>query len=301
MSRPELSIVILNYNTRDLTLDCLASLRKVKNESDFEIILCDNGSSDGSVEAIKEKYPEVIIIENNANLGFAKGNNAAKNIAKGEYILFLNTDTIVYKDTIRKTLDYLKEHKDVGAVTCKLVLNDGSLDKDARRSFPTPWVSFTHLALPLDRLFPKSKLFARYWYGYISPDTTHDADVLQGAYFLAPKKLLDEVGWFDEDYFLDGEDIDLCWKIKEKGYRLVYYPEVSILHLKGATKGKTKKVQRSKISLKDKMKFRMSGVNSMEIFYRKRMWKQYPMIVNILVIVGIKTIKLIRIIKLILQ
>jgi GT2 family glycosyltransferase len=301
MSDLELSIVILNYNTRDLTLGCLESLRKVKDEAKFEIILCDNGSTDGSVEAIKEKYPEVIIVENNANLGFAKGNNAAKKVAKGKYILFLNTDTVVYKNVLRKTLDYLEEHQDVGAVTCKLVLFDGSLDKDARRSFPTPWVSFTHLALPLDKLFPKSKLFAKYWYGYISPDETHEADVLQGAYFLAPKKLLDSVGWFDEAYFLDGEDIDLCWKIKEKGFKLVYYPEVSILHLKGATKGKNKKVQKSKITLKEKMKFRMSGVNSMEIFYRKRMWSHYPFIVNAMVIIGIKFIKLLRIIKLILQ
>ena len=300
-NKPDLSIVILNYNTRQLTLDCLASLIKVKSEVDFEIILCDNGSTDGSVEAIRSKYPSVIIVENNANLGFAKGNNAARHVAKGRHILFLNTDTIVGKAVLLKTIRYLEEHPDVGALSCKLVLADGSLDKDARRSFPTPWVSFTHLALPLDKIFPKSKLFARYWYGHVSPDVTQEVDVIQGAYFLAPKKLLDSVDWFDEAYFLDGEDIDLCWKIRKKGYKLVYYPEVNILHLKGATKGKIKKVQKSKITLKEKMKFRMSGVNSMEIFYRKRMWKQYPLLLNLIVILGIKFIKLTRIIKLIFQ
>lgn len=299
--KPELSIIILNYNTRELTLNCLASLAKLNKEADFEIILCDNGSTDGSVEAIKNRFPKVTIVENNANLGFAKGNNAARKVAKGKYILFLNTDTIVYKNVLRKTIDYLEEHKDVGAVSCKLVLFDGSLDKDVRRSFPTPWVSLTHLAIPMDKLFPKSRLFARYWYGYISPDVTHEVDVLQGAYFLAPKKVLDSVGWFDEAYFLDGEDIDLCWKIHKKGYKLVYYPEVSILHLKGATKGKNKKTQRSKITFKEKMKFRMSGVNSMEIFYRKRMWSQYPLIVNLMVLAGIKFLKLIRMIKLAFQ
>ncbi|MFH1863308.1 MAG: glycosyltransferase family 2 protein [bacterium] len=299
-NKPELSIVILNYNTRNLTLDCLASLMKVKDEANFEVILCDNGSTDGSIGAIAKEYPEVIIIENNANLGFAKGNNAARKIAKGKYVLFLNTDTIVNKGVLAKTIQYLKDHLDVGGVTCKLVLADGSLDKDARRSFPTPWVSLTHLVLHLDKLFPKSKLFAKYWYGYVSPDAVQEVDVIQGAYFLTYKKLLDEVGWFSEDYFLDGEDIDLCWKINKKGYKLVYYPDVYILHLKGATKGKNKKTQKSTASLKEKMKFRMSGVNSMEIFYRKRMWKQYPLFLNYLVILGIKCMKLVRIIKLIL-
>lgn len=299
--KPELSIVILNYNTRDLTLDCLASLIKVKNETNFEIILCDNGSTDGSVEAITKKFPGVIIVENRANLGFAKGNNAARKIAKGEYILFLNTDTLVNKGVLAKTIQYLKDYPGVGAVTCKIVLADGSLDKDARRSFPTPWVSLTHLVLHLDKIFPRSKLFAKYWYGYVSPEIIQEVDVIQGAFFLISKKLLDEVDWFSEDYFLDGEDIDLCWKIRQKGYKLVYYPEVYILHLKGATKGKNKKVQKSNVSLKEKMKFRMSGVNSMEIFYRKRLWKQYPLPVNYLVTLGIKCMKLIRVIKLILQ
>jgi len=297
----ELSVVILNYNTRDLTLDCLASLMKVKDEISFEIIVCDNGSADGSVEAIARKYPEVVVVENKANLGFAKGNNTARKVVRGKYVLFLNTDTIVNQGVLSKTIQYLKDHPDAGAVTCKLVLADGSLDKDARRSFPTPWVSLTHLALHLDKLFPKSKLFARYWYGYASPDVIQEVDVIQGAYFLTYKKLLDEVDWFSEDYFLDGEDIDLCWKINKKGYKLIYYPEVYILHLKGATKGKNKKTQKSTASLKEKMKFRMSGVNSMEIFYRKRMWKQYPLLLNYLVIFGIKCLKLVRIVKLVLQ
>lgn len=291
-NNPELSIIILNYNTRGLTLACIASLMKVKGEVDFEIILCDNGSTDGSVEAIVKKYPEVIIVESNVNLGFAKGNNAARKIAKGKYILFLNTDTIVKKGVLVKTIQYLKEHPEAGAITCKLILADGNLDKDARRSFPTPWVSFTHLVLHLDKLFPKSRLFAKYWYGYVSPDVTQEVDVIQGAFFLTPKKLLDEVGWFSEDYFLDGEDIDLCWKIRQKGYKLIYYPEVYILHLKAATK--------TDVSLKERMRFRMSGINSMEIFYRKRLWNQYPLLLNYLVLFGIKCVKLVRIIKLIL-
>ena len=300
MAKPEISIVILNYNTKELTLDCLKSLKKVKGEVSFETIVCDNGSSDGSIEAIKEKYPEVRIIENGANLGFAKGNNAARRKATGNYVLFLNTDTIVYPGVLKKTWEYLQSNKDVAAVTCKLVLPDGSLDKDARRSFPTPWVSLTHLVLKLDRLFPKSFLFAKYWYGYISPDITHEVDVIQGAYLLVRKPVLDSVGWFDEDYFLDGEDIDLCWKIKQKGWKIIYFPEVSIKHLKGATKGKNKSTMK-KVPFKEKLKFRMSGVTSMEIFYRKRLWGKYPLALNYLVILGIKFVKLSRVVKLMLS
>ncbi|MCJ7805498.1 glycosyltransferase family 2 protein [Patescibacteria group bacterium] len=293
---PKLSIIILNYNTENLTRDCLNSLKKVENELDFEIIVSDNGSTDGSVAMIRKEFPNVMIVENKANLGFAKGNNQARKIAKGKYVLFLNTDTIVYPNTLRETVDYLENHKEIGALTCKVVLANGELDKDTRRAFPTPWVSFSHLVLPLDRIFTHSKLFAKYWYGYLPEDQEAEVDVIQGAFFLTPKKVLDRVGWFDEDYYLDGEDIDICWKIKVLGYKIIYHPEVSILHLKGATKGKNRATQH-KVPLAARLRFRMSGVNSMEIFYKKRLWKHYPLIINLMVLAGIKALKFVRFIK----
>ena len=296
--KPKLSIIILNYNTEVLTRDCLASIKKNRNEVALEIIVSDNGSNDGSIEMIRNEFTRVKLVENGANLGFAAGNNRARKFAKGEYVLFLNTDTIVKKGTLAATVNYMDEHPQVGALSCRLVLADGSLDKDARRGFPTPWVALTHFS-GLDKLFPNSRLFAKYWYGGVPEEAVQEVDVIQGAYFLAPKKLLDKVGWFDEDYFLDGEDIDLCWKIAGAGKKIVYYPEVSIIHLKGATKGKNKKAK-IKVSLKNKLKFRMSSVNSMEIFYRKRLWKNYPLPLNILVVVGIKCLKLARLIKLLL-
>jgi len=246
---------------------------------------------------VKKHFPKVSLVLNKENLGFAKGNNRAKNLCRGKYVLFLNSDTIVKKNTLKKTTMYLEKNPEVGALTCKIYLPDGSLDKDARRSFITPWIGLVHIFLRLDRIFPKSKLFAKYWYGYISPDRTHEVDALQGAYFMSRKEILDKVGWFDEDYFLDGEDIDLSWKIKELGWKIVYYPEVSIIHLKGATKGKNKKSSKY-VSLKEKKKFRMSGVNSMEIFYRKRLWEKYPLVVNLVVLTGIKAVKIARYIKL---
>lgn len=295
MKKPNLSIVILNYNTKDLLENCLKSLMVAEEKDFFEVVVVDNGSQDESVATIKSNYKWVKLIETGQNLGFAKGNNRARSAIRSDHVLFLNTDVIVPKKTISTTLKYLIENK-LGAITCKLILADGTLDKDARRSFITPWVGFVHLFLKLDRIFPKSKLFAKYWYGYISPDSVHEVDAIQGAYFLAPKILLDKVGWFDEDYFLDGEDIDLSWKIRQEGYKIVYYPKVSIIHLKGATKGKNRKVKKY-ISFRDKLKYRLSGVNSMEIFYRKRLWNRYPFCVNLLVIAGIRTLKFIRMIN----
>lgn len=292
MTKPDLSIIILNYNTRELLEGCLNSLKKLDSELLLEVIVVDNGSSDDSVAVLKDKYRWVELVETGENLGFAKGNNRAKKYVHADHVLFLNTDTIVPKGTLKETLNYLKEHK-LGAITCKLILADGTLDKDARRSFITPWIGLVHLFLKLDKIFPTSKLFARYWYGYIPEDEIHEVDAIQGAYFLSPKKILDKVGWFDEDYFLDGEDIDLCWKIRDLGYKIVYYPKVSIIHLKGATKGKNRKSKKY-ISFKAKLKYRLSGVNSMEIFYRKRLWKRYPIFINFLVILGIKTLKFFR-------
>lgn len=291
----KLSIVILNYNTKELLENCLSSLEKVKDEVDFEVVVVDNASIDQSVDFVKEKFSWVKLIESKTNLGFARGNNLAKNAVLGKYVLFLNSDTEVYKNTLNKTLSFFESKQNAGGVSCKIVLSDGSLDRDTRRSFPTPWVALTHFS-GLDKIFPKSKYFAKYWYGYINENETHEVDVLQGAFFLTSKKILDEVGWFSEDYFLDGEDIDLCWKIKELGYSLFYFPEVTILHIKGASKGKKDGFNKA-LTSKERKRIVGSGVDSMEIFYRKRMWKNYPLPINYLVIFGILLIKLIRIFK----
>lgn len=287
---PELSIVILNYNTKDVLTDCLNSLQKVENEVNFEVIVSDNGSKDKSVEMLRKDYPWVRVYRGK-NVGFSAGNNRVKDKVKGKMILFLNPDTVVHKDTLRKTVKYLKEHKKTGALTCKIVLPNGELDKDTRRSFPSPWVSFSHLVLRADKLFPKSKFFARYWYGYISENKIHHIDALQGAFFLTWKKILDRVGWFDEGYFFDGEDMDLSWQIKKAGYDLVYYPKVSITHLKGVTKGK---IKNRKIPLEQRMRARMAGMNGMERFYKKNLWDRYSLPYNFFVISGIKIFKFFR-------
>lgn len=283
--KPLLSIIIVSFNTKEVTKNCLVSLSKAKGELPFEVIVSDNGSVDGTVELIKNDFKWVKLIENKANLGFSKANNVARKLALGEFILFLNSDTLINKTALSETLKYLEDHSDVASVTCKIVLPDGKPDPDTRRSFPTPLVALTHFT-GLDRVFPKSSLLSKYWYGYIDENEEHEVDVIQGAFHLSRKSVLDEVGWFDEDYFLDGEDIDLCWKIKHKGHKIVYFPKVSIVHIKKASKKKSKSSLRV-----------TSGMRAMEIFYRKRLWSRYPTFVNYLVIMGIKTLLIFRLIK----
>lgn len=298
-----LSIVIVTFNTKDLVRDCLISLQKAepvmkKHGFSMEVIVSDNGSDD-TAEMVATEFPHVKLLRN-GNIGFARGNNVARSYCQGNYILMLNPDTQVDDDTLPACITYLNDHQDVGAMTCKIRMSDGSLDKDARRSFPTPWVGLTHFSF-LDRIFPHSRLFAQYWYGYLSADEIAEVDVLEGAFCLVRKDVMDKVDWYDEAYFLNGEDIDLCWKIKQKGYKIIYYPKVSILHHKGATKGKK---QRSATVVVDKTVKRQviaASSDAMGIFYRKRLWKHYPWILNQFVMFGIWSLKQARLLRFSLQ
>ena len=284
--KPELSVIILNYNTKELLEDCLNSVKAHMNEVPMEVIVSDNASTDGSPEMVKKKFPWVKYTEG-PNEGFSKGNNRAIPLVKGEMVLFLNPDTIVHDNVFALTTRYLKEHKDVGAVTCKLVLANGKMDKDIRRRFPTPWISFQHLALGWNK---------NYYYEYIPEDATHTVDAIQGAFFLTWKKILDKVGWYDPAYFFDGEDIDLCFQIHKAGYRLVYYPDTYIDHLKGVTKGKVAK-WKYKVSPQQRKKIRLAGVASMERFFKKNLWKDYPVWFDYFVVFGINVFKIVRYVR----
>lgn len=289
MMKPKLSVIILNYNTKELLSDCLKSVKEHMDEVSMEVIVSDNSSNDGSQDMVKKNFPWVKFIEG-PNDGFSKGNNRAKSLVNSEMVLFLNPDTVVHKDVFAKTTKYLEEHPKVGAVTCKLVLQNGEMDKDIRRRFPTPRISFNKLVLGKTR---------EYYYEDIPESSTHEVEAIQGAFFLTYKKLLDKVGWFDERYFFDGEDVDLCYQIHEAGYSLVYYPDVYITHLKGVTKGKVKK-WRHKLTDQQRKRIRMAGVHSMELFYRKNLWNKYPLWFNYFVILGINLFKVVRYIRVVL-
>lgn len=283
MKKPELSIIILNYNTKELLADCLNSLESVRSEVNFEVIVSDNDSTDGSLELVKQKFPWVRCLKG-PNTSFANGNNRARKFVSGESILFLNSDTLVHKNTLTKTVAFLKSDKNIGVVSCKLVLPNGKLDKDARRRFPNPWISFKRLFL---------KKTGEYWYENIDENKLHEVDSVEGAFLLTRKNILDKVDWFDENYLFDGEDLDLCFRIKKLGYKIIYFPEVSITHIKGATKGKVDEIK-DKISPELILKRRMEGVNSMEYFYKKNLWNSYPLVLNYFVLAGIKVLKLVR-------
>lgn len=273
-----LSIIILNYNTKDILYDCLKSLQKIRKETPFEVIVSDNSSTDGSPDMVKNEFRWVKLISG-PNISFSNGNNRAQKIVKGEFVLLLNSDTVVHKETLKACVGYLKKNKEVGALSCKLVLPDGNLDKDARRRFPTPWVSFKRLFLMNGKA---------YWYEDIPANSTHEVDAIEGAFFMTRKKILDKVGWLDEKYVFDGEDLDLSFQIKKLGYKIMYLGNVSITHIKKASRSKLTDIQ---------IRRKMEGINSMETFYRKNLWNKYPLFFNWFVLLGINFLKVIRYIK----
>ena len=224
----DISIIIVNFNTRDLLAACL---RSIGNPPNAEVIVVDNGSGDGSVQMVQKQFPDVIVIQNKNNLGFARANNQGIRCAHGKYILLLNSDTEVRKDGVASMLQFLAKHPKAGAATCRLELVNGEMDPACHRGFPTPWASLTYL-IGLERLFPRSRVFSQYHMGYENMETPHQVDCISGAFFLARKEAIDDVGLLDEDYFFYAEDIDWAYRFKKKGWEIWFNPEVSVLHKK---------------------------------------------------------------------
>lgn len=272
----KLSIIIVNYNTYHLTKQTIESIINKPIPFTYEIILVDNASSDGSIQELREDFKSrkdfIHIIENTANLGFGKANNIGMEQSSGAYVLLLNSDTVVVEDCLEKCMDYIERNQGIGALGCKIVLGDGSLDHACKRGFPTPKASLYYF-LKLDRKNPMK--YGLYDALHLGEDEVGAVDALMGAFMLMPRKVLDEVGLFDEDYFMYGEDIDLCYRIKEAGYKVVYYPEGHIIHYKGGS------------SKKRRTKVIYDFHHAMWIFYRKHYYRKYNLGITILVWVGI--------------
>jgi GT2 family glycosyltransferase len=199
---------------------------------DAEIIVADNNSTDGSKAYLEEKFTDVQFIWNSDNIGFSKANNLALEKAQGEFILFLNPDTLLAEDCIEKSLQFFKNNKIAGALGIRMVDGSGNFLKESKRAFPSPLTSLFKLS-GLARLFPRSKTFARYHLGHLPENENHEVDVLAGAFMMIPKKILDEIGNFDERFFMYGEDVDLSYRIQEAGYKNYYFAQSSIIHFKG--------------------------------------------------------------------
>ena len=228
----QLSVIIVNYNVKYFLEQCLHSVQKACRQIESEIIVADNNSTDGSRAYLEDNFPAVKFIWNSDNIGFAKANNIALQQASGEYILFLNPDTLVAEDCFEKCISYLQSHKEAGALGVKMLDGAGTFLKESKRSFPSPVTSFFKLS-GLAGLFPQSKIFSKYHLGYLNENASNEVDVLAGAFMMIPKKVLDKTGSFDEDFFMYGEDIDLSYRIQEAGYKNFYFSETQIMHFKG--------------------------------------------------------------------
>ena len=227
-----LSVIIVNFNVKYFLEQCLCSVIKAIKNIEGEIIVIDNNSTDGSRDFFLNKFGEVNFIWNHENEGFAKANNKALKEALGDYILFLNPDTIVPEDCFQKCISFIKSKNDSIALGSKMIDGSGKFLKESKRAFPSPMTSLYKLS-GLSRLFPKSKIFSKYHLGYLDKNATHEVDVLAGAFMMMPKKITDSVGSFDESFFMYGEDIDLSYRIQKAGFRNYYFAENTIIHFKG--------------------------------------------------------------------
>lgn len=270
----DLSIIIVSYNTCRLTLDCLRSVFESETVFSYEVIVVDNASKDESVQAIRERFPQVGLIANRDNTGFAKANNQAMEISEGRYVLLLNSDTIVQPDTFQTMVAYMDEHPDLGMTGCKVILPDGSLDKACRRGFPTPSASF-YYAFGFSKLFPNNPRFNQYQLGYLDENETYPVDCLVGAFMLVRQETIRQVGGLDETFFMYGEDIDWCYRIKQEGWGIQYHPATYIVHYKGAS------------SRRKPFKIIYEFHRAMWVFHRKHYKRKYSWITNATVYCGI--------------
>lgn len=233
----KLSVVIVNYNVKYYLEQCLRSVEKASSGIECETIVVDNASADNSVAYIKERFPNITIIDSDVNLGFAKANNLAISKSKGEYILLLNPDTIVAEHTFIDFIDFMDKHSDVGGCGAYMLRTDGSFAFESRRGLPTPFVAFCKMS-GLSNLFPKSKLFGLYYMRYLNENEANPIEIMSGAYMFLRRAALEKVGLLDEDFFMYGEDIDLSYRILKSGYKNYFLPS-HILHYKGESTEKS--------------------------------------------------------------
>lgn len=233
----KLTVIIVNYNVKFFVEQCLDSLERALNGIDSEVFVVDNHSSDGSIEYLKPRFPKVIFIESNHNLGFARANNMAIRQAEGQYVLLLNPDTFVGEQTIKQAIEFMDQHPKAGGAGVKMFNTDGTKALESRRGLPTPLTSFYKMC-GLCSKFPESRRFGKYYMGYLSWDKPERIDIISGAFCLMRKEALDKAGHLDEDFFMYGEDIDLSYRLLKAGYDNWYLP-LPILHYKGESTHKS--------------------------------------------------------------
>jgi GT2 family glycosyltransferase len=229
----DIGIVIVNYNVRHFLVQCLHSVRKSSLKGlRIKTWVVDNASVDGAVGLLKQEFPEVELIENHNNVGFSKANNQAIPLIESRYVLLLNPDTILEEDTLYKCFQYMEKHPEAGALGVRMIDGNGSFLPESKRKTPDLWNSFCKL-IYLSKLFPASPIFSGYNLGYLDEFKTAEIEVLCGAFMFIRQETLDKTGLLDERFFMYGEDIDLSYRIGQAGYKVIYFPETSIIHFKG--------------------------------------------------------------------
>ena len=275
-----LSVVIVNYNVKYFLKQCLASVygsdRRLADgsELEFDVWVVDNDSVDGSVEMVRRDFPQVHVIENHENVGFARANNQALAQSTGQCLLLLNPDTVVERDTFVQCANFMAEHEDCGGLTVKMVDGKGNFLRESKRGFPSPTASFYKIS-GLTRLFPHSKRFAAYYMGHLGEDDINEIEILPGAFLMLRREVYDKIGGLDETYFMYGEDIDYSWSIKLAGWKNYYLPTTRIIHYKGES------------TRKGSMNYVYTFYNAMAIFVRKYFSGKDARLFNLLLQVAI--------------
>lgn len=229
----DLSIIIVNWNGKDLLAKCLRCVESTVKRVSYETYVVDNASTDGSQEMVRRDFPNVKLIANKDNVGFATANNQAMKVAEGRYVLLLNSDAFVHENTLDTMVNFMDEHPQAGMSSCKLLYEDGSLQRSCA-TFPTLATEF-FIALGLDKLFPKSKVFGKYLMTDWDYDTTRQVDVIMGAFMLVRRELIAKIGMMDEAFFMYSEEVDWCYRFKEAGSAVYFYPDVTCVHLWGGS------------------------------------------------------------------
>lgn len=268
MSEMVLSICIVSHNTRDLLSDCLRSLPEACPGLDWEVIVTDNGSQDGSVAMLREEFPHAKVIENTENLGYTLPMNQALRMGQGHYLIQLNPDTLVKPGAFAALVGYMEANLMVGIATPKVLNRDGSLQKQCRRSAGRPWDAISYFS-GLSRLFPRSRFFGRYLMEYLPENEVAEVEAVSGSCMFIRGEVVEQIGYLDEAFFAYQEDTDFCFRAREAGWKIMYVPLGEVIHY-GGHGGAKVQVYRSI----------RAWHKSYYLYYRKHLAKDYFFLFN---------------------
>lgn len=276
MNGVTLSIIIVNWNTAQLLIDCLRSIFEHRPRFTFEVFVVDNASKDNSVDRVSQEFPQVRLVANQENLGFPKANNQALAEAAGEYLLLLNPDTLVLRDALEKLVAFAEAEPGAGVVGPRVLNHDGTLQLPCRRSIPTPSSAFFKL-FGLAALFPRHPRLAVYTLSHLDPDTSHEVGAVSGSCMLVRRKAMEQVGVLDDRFFMYGEDLDWCMRFSQAGWKVYYTPSAEIVHFHGMG------------SRQRKLKSLQNFYHAMWLFHRKHYYDRVFPLFNLVIYLGIRT------------